>query len=46
MSKNSIIAFDQVNNPDWPGETQTLLSSLNLNNYDLKLSLLNLIYLI
>ncbi len=36
MSKNSIIAFDQVNNPDWPGETQALLSSLNLNNYDLK----------
>ena len=35
MSKNSIIAFDQVNNPDWPGETQALLSSLNLNNYDL-----------
>ena len=36
MPKGSIIAFDEVNNPDWPGETKALLESLNLNNYTLK----------
>ena len=35
MSKGSIIAFDEVNNPDWPGETKALLESLNLNKYPL-----------
>ena len=36
MSKGAIIAFDQVNNPDWPGETIALLDMLNLNSYELK----------
>lgn len=35
MSKGSIIAFDQVNNPDWPGETVALLESINIQSYKL-----------
>jgi len=30
MSKGAILAFDQINNPDWPGETLALLEELNL----------------
>jgi len=33
MSKGSIIAFDEINNEDWPGETMALLESLNINNH-------------
>ena len=36
IPKRGIIAFDQVNNPDWPGETMALLESLNLNKYEIK----------
>jgi len=36
MSKGGIIAFDEVNNPDWPGETKALLESLDLNCYPLQ----------
>lgn len=36
MSKGSIVAFDEVNNPDWPGETKALLESLDLNRYPLQ----------
>lgn len=36
LSKGGIIAFDELNNPDWPGETKALLDSLNLNNYPLR----------
>ncbi|MEK7208955.1 MAG: TylF/MycF/NovP-related O-methyltransferase [Patescibacteria group bacterium] len=36
MSKGSVVAFDEVNNPDWPGETEALLESLNLNHYPLQ----------
>ena len=36
MPKGSIIAFDEVNNPHWPGETQALLKSLKLNNHKLE----------
>jgi len=36
MPKVSIIAFDEVNNADWPGETTALLENLNLNNYRLE----------
>ena len=36
MSKGSIIAFDEVNCPAWPGETLALLDTLNLNQYSLK----------
>ncbi len=32
MPKGSIIAFDEVNNPDWPGETEAMLKSLKLND--------------
>jgi len=32
MPKGSIIAFDEVNNPDWPGETEAMLQSLKLND--------------
>lgn len=36
MSKGSIIAFDEVNCPEWPGETLALLETFNLNQYSLK----------
>lgn len=36
MAKGSIIAFDEVNNPNWPGETCALLESLNLNQHRLE----------
>ena len=32
MSKGSIIAFDEVNNPNWPGETEAMIKSLKLND--------------
>lgn len=32
MPKGSILAFDEINNPWWPGETLALLESLNLND--------------
>ncbi len=31
MPKGSVIAFDEVNHRDWPGETTALLESLDLN---------------
>ena len=36
MSKGSIIAFDELNDPKWPGETRALLESFNLNHYKLE----------
>ncbi|WP_251963078.1 TylF/MycF/NovP-related O-methyltransferase [Salinibacter ruber] len=36
MSAGSIIAFDEVNNEFWPGETKAMLEELNLKNYELK----------
>lgn len=36
MPKGSIIAFDELNDPKYPGETQALLESFNLNNYKLE----------
>lgn len=36
MPKGSIICFDEVNHPMWPGETLALLESLNINKYTLK----------
>ena len=36
MPKGAIIAFDEVNNPHWPGETQALLECLDLNNHHLE----------
>ena len=31
MPKGSIIAFDQLDNPIWPGETQALLKTIGIN---------------
>ncbi len=36
MSKGSIIAFDQLNQKRWKGETVALIKTLNLNKYKLK----------
>jgi len=36
MPKGAILAFDELNNPDWPGETQAILEKLNLNNYKIE----------
>jgi hypothetical protein len=36
MSKGSIICFDEVNNPMWPGETRAVLEKFNINNYSIK----------
>ncbi|WP_445636143.1 TylF/MycF/NovP-related O-methyltransferase [Nostoc sp. DSM 114161] len=36
MSKGAIIAFDEVNNEQWPGETMALLQKFDLNNYKLE----------
>ncbi|MDB5223188.1 MAG: dTDP-6-deoxy-L-hexose 3-O-methyltransferase [Chitinophagaceae bacterium] len=36
MPKGAILAFDELNNSEWPGETQALLEHLNLNNYRLE----------
>jgi hypothetical protein len=36
MPKGAVIAFDEVNNPSWPGETKALLEMLNLNYYALE----------
>lgn len=32
MPKGSILAFDEINNPMWPGETLAFMESLNLPN--------------
>lgn len=32
MPKGAILAFDELNNPDWPGETLALLEKFNLND--------------
>ena len=36
MSKGGIIAFDQLNNPDWPGETLAYLEKNQLQKYKLE----------
>ena len=36
MPKGAIIAFDEVNNSDWPGETLALLESIDLNKHRLE----------
>ncbi len=36
MCKGSIIAFDEINNPWWPGETQALLETLDLRKYKIQ----------
>jgi len=36
IPKGGIIAFDEVHNKDWPGETQAMLEKFNLNNHRLE----------
>jgi hypothetical protein len=36
MCRGAVLAFDEVNNPMWPGETQALLESVSLRNYTLR----------
>lgn len=36
MSKGSIIAFDELNHPLWPGETVATLEALEINKYEVK----------
>lgn len=36
MPKGAIIAFDEINNPDWPGETTALLEKFNINDYKIE----------
>lgn len=36
MPKGAIIAFDELNDPKWPGETRALLESLPLRDYTLE----------
>jgi hypothetical protein len=36
MPKGAVIAFDEVNNPDWPGETRALLEKLDLHRHRLE----------
>ncbi|NTU31064.1 class I SAM-dependent methyltransferase [Brevibacillus sp. HB1.1] len=35
MPKGAILAFDEINNPWWPGETQALLEMLDLRKYEI-----------
>lgn len=36
MPKGSIIAFDELDNPIWPGETAALLDTVGINKFKLK----------
>jgi hypothetical protein len=36
MPKGSIIAFDELDNPIWPGETLALLETISINKLELK----------
>lgn len=36
MPKGAIIAFDELNDQKWPGETSALLDAVNLNQYKLE----------
>ena len=36
MPKGSIVAFDELNDPKWPGETRALLNALDLNRFRLE----------
>jgi len=36
IPKGGIVAFDEVNNPHWPGETLALLESLQLRQHKLE----------
>ena len=36
MPKGAIVAFDEVNNKDWPGETMALLEQFDVNKFELE----------
>lgn len=36
MCKGAVLAFDEINNPWWPGETTALLETLELKNYEIR----------
>ena len=36
MPKGAIIAFDEIDHPDWPGETLALLETIGVRNLQLK----------
>lgn len=36
MPKGAVLAFDEINNPDWPGETKALLEELNIKDCELR----------
>lgn len=36
MPKGAVLAFDEINNPDWPGETKALLEQLNIRSCELR----------
>lgn len=36
MPKGAVLAFDELNNPWWPGETQAALESLDINTKEIK----------
>ena len=36
MPKGAILAFDELNNPWWPGETQAAFECLDVNNRELR----------
>ena len=36
IPRGGIIAFDELNNPDWPGETQAVIEAIGINKLRLK----------
>lgn len=36
MSRGALLVFDEIHNPDWPGETLALLEKIDLRNYEVK----------
>jgi len=36
MTKGSILAFDEINNPMWPGETTAFLEALNIRELQVR----------
>jgi hypothetical protein len=36
MPKGGVLVFDEIHNPDWPGETQALVDTLGINNVEIR----------
>ena len=36
MPKGAVIAFDELNNPQWPGETQAVMETIGVRNLRIK----------